>query len=422
MAVEYQATGKTRQERILLFDVLRGIAVLGIYWIGVAAFGLPYGANALPTLLGTANEINLGLWASTEILMEGAMRGLFSMLFGASALVFLDELRLREQGLSLVDRFYRRNIVLIIFGLIHAWLLLWPHDVLYAYGLIGMFLFPLRNIRAPALLLAGCLSMGFANVQVDWMKPVESQAMEQPAIGIERDTAYDNRFRQWLNMQMANDIELYRSGYKEIFMAQADTVIASQSFMFYRKSLFDIGGMMLIGMALLKWGVMTGARSMRFYFFMMLTGYAVGGFMRGMDVYNAFVSGFSPGMLIEMEKVNYDLGRLPVALGHIGLAGMLCKSVFTDWLTRALAATGRLALTHYISQTVFSIFLFYGFGFGLFGSFERYELFGICCAVWAVQITFSIMWLKHYKMGPLEWVWRSIIYGKRQSLRIKEIS
>lgn len=137
--------------RIAQIDVLRGFAVLGVFWIGVGAFGMPYGANALPTLLGTPSTLNLAVWASTEVFMEGAMRGLFSMLFGASALIYLDQSRLDRDGLAIVDRFYRRNLTLMLFGIIHAYVLLWPHDVLYAYGLIGLFLFPLR--RAPALIL-----------------------------------------------------------------------------------------------------------------------------------------------------------------------------------------------------------------------------------------------------------------------------
>ena len=93
----------------------------------------------------------------------------------------------------------------------------------------------------------------------------------------------------------------------------------------------------------------TGLRSLRFYLGLMLLGYLVGGLMRGWDVYGAFRAGFAPSVLLEMERVNYDIGRLPMALGHVGLAGVLCSLVRLSWLTRALAATGRLALTHYIS-------------------------------------------------------------------------
>lgn len=399
-----------------MLDVLRGIAVLGIYWIGVAAFGLPYGANALPTLLGAADKLDLGFWAMTEVYMEGAMRGLFSMLFGASALAFLSESRLHTQGVELVDLFYRRNLLLILFGLIHAWLLLWPHDVLYDYGLIGLFLYPIRHFSTRKLLITGCLAVAFANMQVslttDPALPADS--LNQSGLAVEEDQA----FVDWLKSQMDEDLALYRSDYKSIFLAQSETVIGNQSLLVYKKNFFDIGGMMLIGMALFRLGVLTGQRSLGFYLALMLGSYLIGGVMRGWDVYQAFASHFSPRMLLAMEQVNYDIGRLPVALGHVGLGGILCKLARDAWLIRALAATGRLALTHYIGQTLFSILFFYGFGLGFFGRFERSELFLICIVVWVFQIGFSLLWLKRFRIGPLEWLWRSSIYLRLQPLRL----
>jgi len=154
--------------RIAQIDVLRGFAVLGMCWIAVGAFGMPYAANALPTLLGTPGTLNLTIWAATEVYMEGAVRGLFSMLFGASALIYLDEARLGSDGVAVVDRFYRRNLALILFGIIHAYLLLWPHDVLYVYGLIGLFLFPLRRAPGLALLICGLVLQTLSDIKIDW--------------------------------------------------------------------------------------------------------------------------------------------------------------------------------------------------------------------------------------------------------------
>lgn len=416
------------QGRIAQFDVLRGFAVLGIYWIGVAAFGLPYGANALPTLLGTASDLNLAVWASTEIFMEGAMRGLFSMLFGASALVFLDDARLSAGGPDLVDRFYRRNLLLILFGLVHAYLLLWPHDVLYAYGLLGMFIFPLRKTPALALFLAGFALQAVAHVEIDWAAfvdflrgsavPADLGAALPAAPGAGSTPEESARFLNWLRLQMEQDLQTYRSGYLDIFLAQAPEVAGQQSTVMYKRHVFEIGGMMLIGMALYRWGVLSGLRSARFYLLLGLVGLAVGGWMRGADVYRAFALGFDPLAVAAMEEVSYDLGRLPVALGHVGLIGLLCKWPRAGWLTRRLAATGRLALTNYLMQTVISITLFYGFGLGLFGYLERWQLALVCVAVWILQIGFSNLWLASFRYGPMEWVWRSLIFGRAQPMRI----
>ena len=152
-------------------------------------------------------------------------------------------------------------------------------------------------------------------------------------------------------------------------------------------------------------------------FLLAVLGFGVGGFLRGADVYQIWALGFDPLTLVRLEEGDPDLGRLPVALGHVGLIGLLCRWGRAGWLTAPLAATGRLALTHYISQTVFSIFVFYGLGLGLFGTLERWQLALICLGVWAFQIGFSVLWLQRYRHGPLEWLWRSLIYGRAQPMR-----
>lgn len=410
----------TGQGRIAQIDVLRGFAVLGVYWVGVGAFGLPYGANALPTLLGTPTDLNLAIWASTEIYVSGAMRGLFSMLFGASALIFLDDARLSSGGLALVDRFYRRNLTLMLFGIVHAYLLLWPHDVLYAYGLLGMFIFPLRRTPALALFLAGVSLLAVADVEVDWGSVLGwLRGLPPPDVAAATSTPEESgRFLNWLRMQMAEDIQTYRSGYLDIFAAQVAEVAAQQSTVFYKRHLFEIGGMMLTGMALYRWGVLSGQRSVRLYLLLAVLGFAVGGWMRGANLYQAYLLDFDPLTLVQLEEGRWGLGRLPIALGHVGLIGLLCRWGRAAWLTGPLAATGRLALTHYIAQTVFSITLFYGLGFGLFGTLERWQLALICLAVWAIQVGFSVLWVRRYRYGPLEWLWRSLIFGRAQPMRL----
>jgi uncharacterized protein len=229
------------------------------------------------------------------------------------------------------------------------------------------------------------------------------------------------RFLNWLRMQMFQDIRTYRSGYLDIFAAQAAEVAAQQSTVFYQRHLFEIGGMMLIGMALYRWGVLSGRRGTGTYLGLMVLGFGLGGWLRGHDVYLAWSQGFDPLTLARLGEGDLDLGRLPVALGHVGLVGLLCRWGRAALLTGALAATGRLALTHYIAQTGFSILLFYGLGFGRFATLERWQLALICLGVWAFQIGISVLWLRHLRYGPLEWLWRSLIYGRAQPMRLPRL-
>ncbi|HYN79350.1 MAG TPA: DUF418 domain-containing protein [Lamprocystis sp. (in: g-proteobacteria)] len=414
--------------RIAQIDVLRGFAVLGVWWIGVGAFGLPYAANALPTLLGTPSTLNLALWGSTEVFMEGAVRGVFSMLFGASALIYLDEARLARDGVALVDRFYRRNLILMLFGLVHAYLLLWPHDVLFAYGMLGLFIFPLRRAPTLVLLLVGVALQTVTNLEIDWSQTL-AWLQHLPGSGVldaadavptaAADPAETARFLGWMQGQMEQDIRTYRSGYPAIFAAQAAEVAAQQSTYFYQRHGFEIGGMMLIGITLYRWGVLSGRGPWWVYLLLMVFGFGVGGWLRGADLFHVYSLGLDPLDLVRIKEGDLDLGRLPVALGHVGLIGLLCRWGRAPWLTGPLAATGRLALTNYIGQTVIGITLFYGFGLGLFGQLERWQLALVFLGGAAFQAVFSVLWLKYFRYGPLEWVWRSLIFGQIRPLRVE---
>ena len=416
----------TAQPRFEQIDVLRGFAVLGIFWINIVVLGLPHGAYAYPTLFGTANTANLWTWAVGEVFVEGTMRGLFSMLFGASALIFLDEARLATAGVAAVDRYYRRNLLLMAFGMAHAYLLLWPYDVLYAYGLFGMLLFPLRRVRARwllgvglALLLAGDADFDVLPSEGLILVPIEGDFEESTAPRSE--TALRSKIKEKLELaqyEMGGDIETARAGYWTLFRDRLPVTIDQQSTQMYIQHVFDIGGMMLLGMALLKLGVLTGRRGAGVYVLLLLGGYAAALLLRGGDVYQALSKGFDVALFEEVGGINHDLGRLPGTLGHIGLIGLLCRSAVLDPVAKILGRVGRVALTNYVGQTLVSVILF--FGFGLYGTLERYQLGLLCAGIWGAQILFSHLWLTRFRLGPLEWLWRSLIYGEVQPFRLQQ--
>lgn len=423
-------------ERIQQLDMIRGLAVLGIFWINIAVFGLPSGAYALPGYLGEAVTTNIAAWAFSDIMVEGAMRGLFSCLFGASALLYLSEKKLSDTGVMRVDYFYRRNMFLIAIGMIHAYILLWPFDVLYAYGLIGMFLYPLRGlsarvliITALVLLLVGELSImsndkiePSANPETQLSQDSQQEQVTAPADPNDEDEvayrgAQRDKYRSSSVMNMEEDIALHRSTYASIFMNNLGLVIEQQSYYIYTEHIFDIGAMMLIGMALLKLGILQGNRSKRFYFRLMLAGFVIGIALRAPFAYLEIINDFVPTDPENPEKVGFSFSRLPIMLGYIGLFLWLLKFRFFYQLFTPLAAVGKLALTNYLSQTVISIFLFYGFGLGLIGYFEYYQLLLLCLPVWIAQIKLCTLWLRHFRMGPFEWLWRSAVYMRWQPLR-----
>ena len=174
--------------------------------------------------------------------------------------------------------------------------------------------------------------------------------------------------------------------------------------------------MMLLGMALFKLGVLTGAVSSRVYLRMMIVGYALGLAVNAFETTRLERAGFTVQALIE-SYLTYDLGRAPMTLGHIGLIGLLCRAPALAAAMRTLAAVGQMALTNYLSQSLICLFVFTGAGLACSANCERHELYYVVAAIWIVQLVWSPLWLAHFRFGPAEWLWRSLTYWRRQPMR-----
>lgn len=122
-------------------------------------------------------------------------------------------------------------------------------------------------------------------------------------------------------------------------------------------------------------------------------------------------------LAFSQSYITYDIGRVGMAFGHIGLIMIFCKIPYGSWLKNRLGAAGKMALTNYIMHSVISMFVFTGVGFSLFGKLQRYELLYVVFSIWILQLIVSPIWLKYFHYGPLEWVWRNLSYGKRHPLR-----
>src|SRR5262245_23404617 len=145
----------TNRERIVSIDTLRGVALLGILLINILLYGLPESALSVPTTAGGHTGLNLAFWYANQIFFENKMRALFSMLFGAGA-VLLTQRAEERGGLRARGIYYRRTLWLIVFGLLHTYFI-WIGDILYFYGVVGLALFPFRKLRPAKLLAAGAL-------------------------------------------------------------------------------------------------------------------------------------------------------------------------------------------------------------------------------------------------------------------------
>src|SRR5262245_39748825 len=139
------------EERIASVDVMRGVAVLGILFMNIIGFAFHSAAYADPTIAGGATGINLWVYVINAVLVDGKMRGIFSLVFGAG--VFILTARAERRGSTEgADIHYRRMFRLMLFGVVHAYFLWWG-EILYPYSLLGLFLFPMRRLSVRGLLI-----------------------------------------------------------------------------------------------------------------------------------------------------------------------------------------------------------------------------------------------------------------------------
>lgn len=184
----------------------------------------------------------------------------------------------------------------------------------------------------------------------------------------------------------------------------------------YRYDLWDVLSMMLLGIALFKLNILSGEKSYRFYGLMVLLGYVVGLTTNYFEVTTIMWDDFS-FLAFSKTNVSYDLGRIGMAIGHIGLIMMFAKLPVLNWLKLRIAAVGKMALTKYIMHSLICMIIFTGVGFGLFGKLQRYELYYIVFAIWIFQLIVSPIWLKYFHFGPIEWLWRRLSYQYKPPFR-----
>ncbi|MGQ0660517.1 DUF418 domain-containing protein [Sphingosinicella sp.] len=408
-------------DRIEALDFVRGVALCGILLMNITAFGLP-DAYTNPQNSGGATGANLLVWIVTEIGFEGTQRALFSMLFGASAILFMARLEAAGRP-DAADLYVRRNLWLIAFGMINAFLLAWYGDILYAYGIIALFVFPFRNMAARSLMTIGIatLLLGAAWSLWEAREALQQSAAYEAAVAA-RDAGeenYDNAaISAWESARteyvstpesVARTTEAMRGGYVSAFWYVLPYNVYWQTWGLYR-FFFDVFGMMLIGMALFRLGVLTLHRRTGVYVGMMLGGYAVGLTVNFLET--SWIIGHQFSALSFAEaNVSYDLGRLAMTVGHLGALLLFVRSGLLGWLRSAFAAVGRMAVTNYLMHSVICLTLFVLMGW--YGQLERHQLYYVVFAIWAFQLVFSPLWLRVFRFGPLEWLWRWLTYLRR---------
>ncbi|ADV82606.1 DUF418 domain-containing protein [Terriglobus saanensis] len=429
-----------REERISSIDMLRGFSLMGILVMNICDFAYGYSNYTFPintvkpVFNGPHWKVNTIAWFLRWILAEGKMRALFSMLFGAGVILLTERGEKRGAGLKVADIYTRRNMWLVLFGMLHGFLI-WGGDILFYYGTCALlFLFPFRNLRAKRLMwIAGIvlalnsalLSGGQFGSAISAKKAADKVnaklAKHQPLEEKDQDA-----LKKWKSVQerwrvptkkMYEDIAANQKGYWAAQGHAASDVLRGE----LKGAYFGFGdwfGMMLLGMALYRNGFLSGRLSRKTYAWCAVIGLGISWSVVGVGTYVAWKGGFDFFQTNEWTLFPYDVGRVSGALGNAAFLMVLLKSGVFKWALQRIAAVGQMALSNYLLTSISMQFLFTWGPLHWYGYMEYYKIYYVVFCMWTVNLVFSSIWLRYFRFGPAEWVWRSLTYWKKQPMRL----
>jgi uncharacterized protein len=325
-----------------------------------------------PTLTALDAWIAWALW----LLLEFKAFALFSLLFGVGLAIQHERLAKNERrGILLV----RRMLALLLFGLIHM-LLIWNCDILSEYAIAGLIVLPFLYAPAGGLLLGALLCLAFYFCQPWWGHLVPFPT------------------REWIAAHVAAANEAYASGgFSEVFdfrLEELPAILALHAFIFPRTV-----GLMLLGAFAWRMGLFRRVADLRGWLWLAAGALLAAGVARSLT-----------------SEQGSEIAPVLMALSYAGLI-LLAADGDRRW-TPWIAPLGRMAFTNYLLQSIVMGFIFYGYGLGLFGKLSLSTGFALVLAIYAVQIAASRWWLSRFRFGPLEWLWRTLMYGAAPSLLV----
>jgi len=400
--------------RLVTLDVIRGIAVMGIFSVNVVAMAMITSAYFYPPAYGFHSLGDRIMWLANFIFIDGKMRSLFSMLFGASMLLVIE--RAEASGLAPARVHYARMVVLLLFGLLH-FTLLWWGDILTLYAAVGMlaFLFwklPARWLLGVAMLGFVIFSTGSIHFTSQGFAQYEAATAPNPSPEATKRFEEQRRFLHPNAKELAKDRSEHANPVAHFKSVVPERIIEP----------FDFGplwietlGLMLLGMAGYKSGFLTGQWSDANYRRAAAAGLGIGALAYAALGIWVWSSGFRP------PESRFAYGGISVpfrpvmALGYAAAIILLFRrpSAIRD----RFAAVGRAAFTNYLGATIIGTLVFFGFGGDLYGKVSRAEAWLLVPLVWLVMLAWSKPWLDRFQYGPFEWLWRSLARWELQPLR-----
>ena len=374
-------------ERITNLDFIRGIAILGILMINSIYFGLPFSAGSNPSSAGHSGPIDWTIVVISDLFFNQKMMGLFSLLFGAGIVLFIESAQKRShpspRRLSLW-----RNLLLLIFGLTHL-LLIWKGDVLSLYAICAPIVIFLDKRRIRLLIAISAICM----ISPIILSVLLQQLFDANGNLIEALTD-DNANKTW------------NIGLGKFWFAEKEKMGDMIGLFFIADGFCRALGMMLLGVVLYRLNVLQGHLNTKIYRRMALFGLVIGIPITLASTAWMIYAEYDPEIAL-IGWVPAKLGIVPLVLAYIGIFSLLNKNISNKIASR-IRACGKMAFTNYLSQSILGVLIFTV----IFQKedFTRKEIVIFVFAIWAIQLIWSKIWLDNFRYGPMEWIWRKLTY------------
>jgi uncharacterized protein len=452
--------------RIPSLDVLRGIAVLGGLCISIWLFG-GFSTNEQNGLLAKSKGFDYRLFGTADILFNGKMRALIAMVFGAGMLLLLSKENQKNQ-LNSGDLFIRRQLWLMMLGLVNALIFLWSGDILFHLGIMGVLLFPFIRMSRDGLLVAAILVTLIYSGKNYWQHADDSKAYKKyvTVLAVEKritkDSA-DKAVKDSLLKAQGKD-SLSKESKKDSLLQKKDSltkkqqddkgawegIVANMKYdpkkddenkksmrsvsygklwnhllpatqtkqaqWTYQTGIWDLASMILLGMALFKFWFFNSRFSRQRYLLIAIAGLVAGILLAWFRLHHHQAALKDYAKFIDSYWFPYHLffpfERAFMAVGYTSLVLALLGTNPLNRFWKSLASVGQMALTNYLLQSIFCTLFFTGFGMGYFGRLSQWQLYFVVLEICMVQIIFSVVWLQNFRYGPAEWLWRSLVHKK----------
>jgi uncharacterized protein len=464
------AVSETNAGRNYSLSVITGFAILGLLVTSIWDIG---GFTSQIQAFYYANEHkgNYKLFTAVSILFEGKMSVLLALCFGAG-IASLIQKNETKHAVNATDAHIRKQIWLLILGLFVGLVLLFPNDLLFPFGVVGILLFAFAHLPAKNLLIVAVLCSlifagknywYYADDQIAYneylaVKKVEKkfaedsaarskkfgydvkkdsasqkailvQKMKADSLSKKKDTLTSKQAGEkakWEGLvkslkydsaKVASDQKSMRAGYKKMWYSVKDKVQYKESYWMYSIGVWEYAAAMLLGMGLLSIGFFNRRFSASTYLILSLVFIAIGVAMAFFRIHTSTMRILDYEKFIKSYAIPFNqflpFEKLLMAVGYASLLLWMLKLAVLKWVNEVFAAVGKMALTNYLLQVIIAAFWFYGYGMGFYGRFVQWELYAAVAEITMVQIVFSVFWLRYYKQGPAEWGLSCLIYQQK---------